>query len=634
MRKFFTTAVLALAVLCSGLNAQVFTEDFGSTTTFNAWNQTVIAPGLTTAAHKFQRYTTAPSNPGAPALRSTTTANGWICLNSDLACDVPGQHVRIESPVIDCSTLTGVVEVKYEQVYQNYYDSTFLEVSVNNGPWNSIRVNGSVAVNAITSNPEPVVINISQYASGQSNVRIGFRYVSLNTNTRNGNGCAWAWSIDDVEVRSGSPINTTLENYLATQPSLYTPLGQIVPINFLAKATNRGLANASPEITVTVREGLAVTSTVVHNVSATVGPIAPNASDTSLIGAPYTPVTAMAHLVTYELNLPNNAIPQSRSIPFIATQNFFSKDNGRPSGLTTLATAVPAAGGGAFDQTKVANHYYVPNATTPNGDQWVATSVTFACYGGTFQNTGLGGDLAGKTFTVFMSKWVDANNNLFVDDSELTPVATGVETMPSPFFPDSVLFFSTQLYDLNTNGNYRLEANTNYLVGVEYTEPYSTATLAYLVRGTAYNTEPMEDAVYKANQGTRIQWGSCLFQDGTNGPSWFETVSELRTGPAMIDLNLDLEVGVRELANFKGELNIAPNPATTHFISTLKMEEEQAFVVYSVMDMAGRVIFTKRHENVKEEQVNFSVSELPAGTYNLTVRTQNGQNNKKFVVVK
>jgi hypothetical protein len=138
-------------------------------------------------------------------MTSTTEANGFAAFNGIqylLAGDVPPQNAVIEyAETIDCSAAAGV-SLRFEQAYRAFNtDRTFVEVTA--GDWDtdpilSVELNTSVPTNGPTIQ-EIFLVDISEIAAGESNIRVRFRWEELGGDDSFGAG--YAWYIDDFCVQ-------------------------------------------------------------------------------------------------------------------------------------------------------------------------------------------------------------------------------------------------------------------------------------------------------------------------------------------------------------------------------------------------------------------------------------------------
>ncbi|MCB9275017.1 MAG: T9SS type A sorting domain-containing protein [Lewinellaceae bacterium] len=81
------------------------------------------------------------------------------------------------------------------------------------------------------------------------------------------------------------------------------------------------------------------------------------------------------------------------------------------------------------------------------------------------------------------------------------------------------------------------------------------------------------------------------------------------------------------------EVKMFPNPTSDVLQLNLNMKQQASFVEYTITDMMGKELFKTRDNDVMEtEQASFNVSQLPAGQYNIAIRTEQGVRASSFVV--
>jgi hypothetical protein len=178
----------------------------------------------------------------APAAH-TTAANGFAFINSDAA---GGQALQNASIVfnsdIDLSAEANVL-LKFEQSHRRYAETTYVLWSTDGGAtWNEVEVNGDMAVNTNTSNPEVLQVNLSNEIGGQDSVRIGFKYTG---------NWDWFWAIDDVKITTPDDHDVALSGLYwgstgawgARLPYYQIPTAQVTAIDFSGVIANNGLLN-------------------------------------------------------------------------------------------------------------------------------------------------------------------------------------------------------------------------------------------------------------------------------------------------------------------------------------------------------------------------------------------------------
>lgn len=220
----------------------------------------------------------------APAAH-TTAANGFAFINSDAAGGNAFQNASIVfNSDIDLSAEANVL-LKFEQSHRRYAETTYVLWSTDGGAtWNEVEVNGDMAVNTNTSNPEVLQVNLSNEIGGQDSVRIGFKYTG---------NFDWFWAIDDVKITTPDDHDVALSGLYwgstgawgARLPYYQIPTAQVTAIDFSGVIANNGLLNQNA--TFGVQAGAFVGSSAPTLISAF-------SSDTANCTTSFTPAAANA----------------------------------------------------------------------------------------------------------------------------------------------------------------------------------------------------------------------------------------------------------------------------------------------------------------------------------------------------
>lgn len=173
----------------------------------------------------------------------TTAANGFALIDSDGAGANALQNASIVfNQNIDLSAEANVL-LKFEQSHRRYAETTYVLWSTDGGAtWNEVEVNGDMAVNTNTSNPEVLQVNLSNEIGGQDSVRIGFKYTG---------NYDWFWAIDDVKITTPDDHDVALSGLYwgstgawgARLPYYQIPTAQVTAIDFSGVIANNGLLN-------------------------------------------------------------------------------------------------------------------------------------------------------------------------------------------------------------------------------------------------------------------------------------------------------------------------------------------------------------------------------------------------------
>lgn len=157
-----------------------------------------------------------------------------------------------------------LVSVTLENWHRRFLETHTLSVSTDGTTWNNIVINDSYDANSQSSNPELILVDISEFAGGQSTVYLKFNYQGA---------WDWFWAIDDVcivqtpetdivvrDVWTGDIVNDY--EYQAI------PQTQVHPLSFGVEMSNIGgvsQQNVGIEASVTYPGGTEVFSTSLAN---------------------------------------------------------------------------------------------------------------------------------------------------------------------------------------------------------------------------------------------------------------------------------------------------------------------------------------------------------------------------------
>jgi len=209
--------------------------------------------------------------------------------------------------------------------------------------------------------------------------------------------------------------------------------------------------------------------------------------------------------------------------------------------------------------------------------------------------------------------------------------------------------------DSGLTDNYRIYSNES--MGLAYTAYYESGTTSYMVDGygtlstpsgtypntlrikhrktivdSTFNTMPFgpPSLEIKYTNGTRYEW--LRFDAGFAIPVWSIEMDTLGTpgSPAtyhvrVTQANIGLPSTTKTEENDKA-LVLYPNPATDRVILMLKKDAQ-----VSVIDLSGRVVFTKHYTLSDGTLPELDVSTLPTGCYYLSAEGNNYQVSGEFI---
>ncbi|MFZ4633699.1 MAG: PA domain-containing protein [Saprospiraceae bacterium] len=207
-----------------------------------------------------------------------------------------------------------------------------------------------------------------------------------------------------------------------------------------------------------------------------------------------------------------------------------------------------------------------------------------------------------------LSDFSNFNPTMFPPESGATFAGFGIFQAPT----DAVNYqlHSVPLLDFNTGNDFvPLDPGARYLATVTYEKPYNTVFQAY---GNEATLPGVSDLLYLT------AWSGGFIGDPD----------------PLIRLNIYLSTTTDNKVLPSNSMRIMPNPVFDNL--TLQFDFEQntpATITLAALD--GRVItIDDRPSGVQNDQLQYSVAHLAAGTYIARVATAEGTLTKKFVVVK
>jgi len=193
-----------------------------------------------------------PLSIGMPPLRSSTAANGFMILDSDLCTQQnPGgtTDAYIETPPINITGQTRLM-LRFQHNFRYCCDPVtsriMVEVSNDRVNWVSFDVRNRLAPNVTSPNPSHQSIDISAFAGAATEVYVRFR--------KTGASHYW-WMIDDIIIESFT--ENDLQILSADYNSGYTiiPDGQQQPFTPTARIRNAGsLAQTAASMNVVINQ--------------------------------------------------------------------------------------------------------------------------------------------------------------------------------------------------------------------------------------------------------------------------------------------------------------------------------------------------------------------------------------------
>lgn len=513
------------------------------------------------------------------AILSTTANNGYALYDSDLYCGTDNALVRTANS-IDLSAYNSVV-VTFEQYYRNFQGASYVDVSTDGTTWTSFEVNGSLAVNAATTNPNVAQVNISSVAGGQATVWIGFRYQGA---------CDYSWMVDDVAIVQGAENDLQVNDVwhgdiIGAFEYEQIPLAQAHEVTIGAACGNQGGATqtaVSYAYTIT-RSGTEVAS---GSFDATNASIASAGSDTTFYATGYTPDAVGTYIVTVTVSSAEGDDDATNNVgtsSFKITEYSYGHDD---EDNIEFQIYGGVDGSNSPNEFKRAQYYEIFADATLYGVQvaFGSNTTTDACY-----------------IEVF---------DAIADQALTNPLVTEV--------------YDIQPGDVPTGGDINL-------VNI----PLDGGNGVELAAGGVYlisigNTGPGEALWILASDGdddrAAIQYGPF----GAGGAvDWYTGY----TTSAILRGNFDPGVGISENEDLTS-IQMFPNPAND--VLTLKFNANEANDIrVNIVSMDGKLVYTQNAKSFSGQFTSrISLDGLSTGVYSVQVMSNNATHTQKVAVVK
>lgn len=553
---------------------------------------------------------------GNTPIGSPSVANGAMVFDSDFydnggvqgdfglgVAPAPATGELI-SPIMDL-TGVGTVSLKFNEYHRNNASTNQVAYSMDGGvTWSDpITTNGTVGGNEATT--PNAVQNVALFgATGTDQFRVKFIMI----------GSYYFWTVDDVQIlrreRNDMQVN---ENFYAIAPSYQTPASQVDEFGFLVDITNNGgidQTNVVVNMNVTDPSGASIYSE--DNPYGTVGD---SLVENSSFGDFTPPAIAGTYEGTYSISSDSiDADPSNDEITFdfIVTDTVYAKESG-----ATRDIFPAAANWGAGDphQWAYGNHFYITN-----GEGYYANTATFSVNGDN--------STAGTELDVRLYEWEDINGDSNADPDERMLAAFAIYEVGMFDGINGLRTVPLLGLDLQTP---QLKDNTDYILVLEYRALDDETDLPFGASG-AYDYNAM---VLNSQQQMRPRYGSMLGIAGDIDNEPYSSVGFGRGLVPLVRLNVTeapLISSQEEITLPENTLLINPNPATDVLNAELTFAENAKNVSIRMMDIQGRVVLTRKLENVSVTNQTFDISRLAAGSYFLHVTTENGRIAKKVIV--
>ncbi len=602
---------------------------------------------------------------GTGTIQNSTWQDGFAIYDANLYGISMGEDAYIEyTGTIDCSAYSNV-GIKFEQLGRKS-DSTrmYVDVSNNGSTWDSYEVNQYWNSGLINSNP--ININISATAGGQSTVYLRFHYHGIND---------YCLNFDDIALVEGANYDMVVLDYIPQfldasgnpcgwyseiPKNMVMPLGFIqVPVynNGIDSLTVINLHTMISENSMSVYDQTTYTS-VYSSV------LQSNGVDTLFNNIPFYPDSLTTHAYTLDLDVGMNETDQDTSSNIMNPSRSFYITNG---------VLRRSSGHDLWIDSTVLSAFYLPQVDTLFfADFYIYADQNAYNYGGSYdvslymadsasgdwlgvmysdvvdlipQDTAVGGchhyvQFMLDGFTEILQPGLYAYGVTMYYDTSTSFMAVGAANQPNYFPVDT--FIGPNVY---WNWNYVNNVTPN--IGLHFDSLQQFDTLPQVVVDTCilfnYNSVYIDSYVWIDPSHIEVTWAfagsgqisyiTATYQVTTSGNYVLPLTINCGTKSLLIfydNLYVDEYVGQNSLSSetdFK--TLIYPNPANDNLTISITYEQLRITDI-TVLDIMGKQIKRIKTKG-QSETCAVDVSGLPSGVYFIEIQTDKGSVVKKFI---
>ena len=565
-----------------------------------------------------------------PQIVGSTFANGAAIFNSDnletggvavTKGKAPGPHKsELISPVFSIPTTEKELSVAFNQYYRNFQSKTFVSYSTDGGTtWSpDIDLNPGITVNVATNVRNQRRNVILPGAVGSANFRLRFTF----------DGRLYVWVIDDITIVRSAKYNITADDDLfASNHYRMAPKGLNEPFPMMNSVKNIGLKEVK-NVKLNAKVVNETTPKTVYDETITLGSVKSGDTLLNKIFPKLVTLTDVGdYLGTYTASsdsLDNEPIDNTIAFRTTITDTLFSHEVIRSRSLAFT---------NAPQSWLAASAYYMPKGAS----KFTASMIQFGL-NTTATTMPL---LKGQTISVYLIKWVDANDDGNAQESEREIVGfydggyvikgTEVNSAPTNTNVNTNLNIKVPIRDFNDpTKKVKLQDETTYLASVEFVAADDKVTMAleatenvkYRPADLAMTLLGKRRSAFQIARGDEKNWDGEGFTNSNLMPC-------IRLSVNSIISNTKDEVVLSTNA-----VQIAPNPTQNEFSIFFNLDETATEVSLKLVDMTGKIMRVQVLDNIKNDALLFDTSDVPAGTYNLVVTSDIGSTVKKVVIVR
>lgn len=565
---------------------------------------------------------------GGGLINSLTNCNGAMCFDADYydnggamgpgagagPCPAP-QSGTLESPIIDLSGFPNVtgVNLVFSQALRQFQSTFFVDYSIDGGAnWAIIPINTVADDPILYAVNGPHVNNIRRIflpgAAGQAQVKVRFRFEANY----------YYWIVDDVKITERESFNLKANAFAAIAPNKQWQHDQLEPFGGLVDIANIG-ANPMPSTSVSL-DIKDATNAVIWSDELSYGT---TVADSTYENKPMTAVFTHPNknLTTYSgtytvsgANPDFDITDNTQAFDWAVTDSTMSKEN-------------VAVGGGVRPSSSYnftwGNIYHIVNNKNDAGKQYRTNYVSVG-----ISNPDA---LLGATMFVYLYKWNNEDGDNVAQATERTTI--GFAQFDFPAGEKANTLYTLPVFDFNTfNLGVDLEANTDYIVAVEYTTPPDQPALACFI-GSDGNIDYSAQTLRSTLPGLGPLRYNHVLDVGNTGDYNASTFTGGTT--PIVRMHLSTATSTNEpILDASNKLVVAPNPVKNDLNVKIDLVKEAKNATIEIMDINGKLLSVRQLNNVKTSIEKFDVSNYANGTYILNYKSADGVRAVQFIVTK
>jgi hypothetical protein len=400
----------------------------------------------------------------------------------------------------------------------------------------------------------------------------------------------------DAAIANGDSVSMTIR-----QPNIFsgvskyayeTPQSHIQPLQDMEITIVNGTGSTASNVTVNAE--VTDPSGTVTTLTETVPTVAADSIVTVTFATPYTPVDTGDYSVAFSSSITADTVLDAFRI-----------------GDSKWTNDVQAnyAWVGVTDQgfTDAGYRFDMGNAYLAGPNGGIVRQASFA-----LNNANA---YIGETFNILLYEIDPAAGGTITDYNQFsTPVAAASHTITAADTAAADIELFETLFDINSGADsFLMKRDTQYLLVVNY-------------QGNAASPILPSPRFTTAGDGDYLSISTTVFTDQLY-------LGGFQGGPKAF---IRLHIGEAATTNVSAEkidqdnFAVFPNPTTDQINVELTLEEISSNVNVDLIDIRGTLLEERVYSNVQNETYQFNTNELPAGTYFIRVRTDNGYNIKQF----